>query len=48
MIGREADGEREVERTIDCGFSGVKTGDSTCCPRDSKEDYIYRTILGFY
>ena len=30
------------------GFLVVKTGDSTCRPRDSKEGYIYRTILGFY
>ena len=29
------------------GFLVVKTGDSTCRPRDSKEGYLYRTILGF-
>ena len=29
------------------GFLVVKTGDSTCHPRDNKEDYLYRTILGF-
>ncbi len=29
------------------GFLVVKTGDSTCRPRDSKEGYLYRTGLGF-
>ena len=29
------------------GFLVAKTGDSTCHPRDSKEGYLYRTILGF-
>src|SRR6266478_3234496 len=47
MSGREAGEEREVERTVDCGFSGSLDRDSTCRLRDSKEDYLYRTILGF-
>ncbi len=29
------------------GFLVAKTGDSTCHPRDSKEGYLYRTVLGF-
>ncbi len=29
------------------GFLVVKTGDSTCHPRDSKEGYLYCTELGF-
>ncbi len=29
------------------GFLVVKTGDSTCRPRDSKVGYLYRTGLGF-
>ncbi len=29
------------------GFQVVKIGDSTCHPRDSKEGYLYCTILGF-
>ncbi len=29
------------------GFLIVKTGDSTCRPRDSKEGYLYHTELGF-
>ncbi len=30
------------------GFSASKTEDSTCHLRDSKEDYLYHTILGFH
>ena len=30
------------------GFLVVKTGDSTCHPRDSKEGYLYRTELGVF
>ena len=48
MKGREAGEVGEVERAVDCGFLVVKTGDSTCHLRDSKEGYLYRTILGFY
>jgi len=29
------------------GFLVVKTGDSTCRPRDSKEGHLYHTVLGF-
>jgi len=48
MKRREAGEEGEVEKTVDCGFSAMWTGDSTCRLRDSKEGYLYRTVLVFY
>src|SRR6266478_5696975 len=48
MKRREAGEEGEVEKTVDCGFSAMWTGDSTCRLMDSKEGYLYRTVLVFY
>ncbi len=41
-------GRKKLRDNWIVGFLVVKTGDSTCHPRDSKEGYLYRTILGFY
>ncbi len=35
--------EREENEAEQIGFSASQTGDSTCCPKDSKEGYLYRT-----
>ena len=40
---QEVEREREEDKAEQIGFSASQTGDSTCHPRDSKEDYLYRT-----